>query len=247
MKNPPPTFPPLVTGHPVAAGTDPVSKARSLVSKGRLGAGDLVWSEDVANLQFALVMEPDVERDRCGEMLFAGMVAFGDTIGAIAPPEISVTYGWPNLILMNGAGLGHCTLLVSDAEENGFPQWMILGLDARINPRSENMDPGLDTTRTTMWDEGCGDLSRTRLLESIARHLVNVIHTWSEDGFKPIHQQWWGRLDEKNPLVFTGLTGEGAKLVGLDERGNALIKNGDTVTSIETLKALSDEIAGGVS
>ena len=85
MENSLPTFPPLLTGHAVSPDTDARAWATAQAEQGALGAGDIVWSRDIANLSFALVLEPDVPRSRCGEILFAGLVAFGDAAGALGP------------------------------------------------------------------------------------------------------------------------------------------------------------------
>ena len=55
-----------------------------MLANGRLSAGDVLWSESSESLRMSLVLEPEVERRRCGEMLFLMMVAFGDAAGAIS-------------------------------------------------------------------------------------------------------------------------------------------------------------------
>ena len=217
-----PKFPPLLNGHRIAAGKSPLKRARAMVSKGELGAGDLLWSEETKNLSFCVILEPEVPRAQCQEMLFLMMVAFGDALGALAPPEMAVTYSWPNQIQLNDAFIGHCGLEVSKDEEDGVPQWMIVSLEIAIKPENIMHDPGEEAWRTTLWEEGCGDISRTELLESTARHFLNWMHGWDEEGFKPVHDQWTGRLNDKAQFVF-GLTEE--EFMGMDEYGNALIKS----------------------
>ena len=239
MRDPQPTFPPLLTGHRLGADVSIASWVKSGATKGKLGAGDLGWSEEVDDLRFALVLEPDVPHARCPEMLFAAMVAVGDAIGALAPPEVAVTYRWPSVILLNEAELGIADLEIAETGSDGGPDWMVLTLYLRIRPARNNPEPGSDLTKTTLWDEGCGQLGRSKLLESISRHLVNLIHTWSEDGFKPIHDQWWGRLSRKTPVAAGALTDAGKPtLLGLDESGNALLKSAAGTQSVSTIEAL---------
>ncbi|MEM9278789.1 MAG: biotin/lipoate--protein ligase family protein [Pseudomonadota bacterium] len=230
-----PTLPPLLKGHRVEAGKSPVARARGMVAKGNLAAGDILWSEDRNALRFALVLEPEVERNRCSEMLYLLMVAFGDAAGAISAPEIAITYRWPSQVLINDAVVGDVDLILPDETPDGVPAWMIAGMNIAIKPDRVEHDPGIHADQTTMWDEGCGDISRTELLESVARHIVNWIHTWSEDGFKPVHEQWNGRLNEKQQLVSGVVDGD---FVGLDETGNVLIKTGGEITSVSTLDTL---------
>ena len=206
-----------------------------MLANGRLGAGDVLWSESSKSLRMSLVLEPEVERKRCGEMLFLMMVAFGDAAGAISAPEVAITYRWPSLILINEAVVGSADLVVADCEEDEIPAWMIASLDILIKPGQLQSDPGENPDVTSMWEEGCGDISRTELLESVSRHVVNWIHTWSEDGFKPVHDQWKGRISEKGE-VYSGT--DNGKFIGLDESGNALIKRSAEIISFDTLAAL---------
>lgn len=231
-----PTFPPLLKGHRVPENKKPINRALAMVSKGKLGAGDVLWSEARNQLSLAIVMEPEVTRKRCGEMLYLLMVAFGDAAGAISAPEIAITYSWPSQILINEAIVGEADILVSENTTDDIPDWIIGSLNIAIRPDFAELDPGENIMRTTMWDEGCGDIDRTELIESVSRHIVNWIHTWGEDGFKPIHEQWMGRLDEKIKIS-SSLTKN--DFVGLDENGNALIKNGNGTDTLLTLDAVN--------
>ncbi len=239
MRDPLPTFPPLLTGHKLALEIVPADWAKARAAKGALGAGDLAWSVDVDNLRLALVLEPDVPRERCPEIVFAAMVAVGDAIGALSPPEVAVMYQWPSVILANEAKVGYVDLVVSETGQADVPDWMVLSLHLYLRPTRGGREPGNDLSRTTLWDEGCGQLSCARLLESVSRHLVNLIHRWSEDGLKPIHDQWWERLFPKAQLADGALAGDDdGSLLGLDESGNALIKSAAGTRAVATMDAL---------
>ena len=168
------------------------------------------------------------------------MVAFGDAAGALIPPEISVDYQWPSIILMNNAQIGFADLSLSQEDTDGIPNWLVLSMEVHIRPDELMQDPGLTMNITSMWEEGCGGLTAERLLESTARNLVNAIHTWSEDGFKTIHQQWSARQYDKIPLAsaFWGEGEEQGTFIGMDEVGNALISKADEACEIATLDAL---------
>ena len=238
MKNPLPTFPPLLTGHRLAAEKNPFNWATSRARKGRLGAGDLAWSQDTGSLRCALVLEPEVGRERCCEILYVVMAAFGDAAGALIPPEVAITYQWPSAILMNDGQIGYVDLVLSDEETNGVPDWMVVGLDIRMAPDTGVNDPGREIDKTTMWDEGCGDITRTALLESAARHTVNLIHNWSEDGFRPTHEQWWGRICRERKLADGVDHTPEQSLTGLDESGNAIIAGPNGTTCLQTVEVL---------
>lgn len=240
-----PTFPPLLSGHSIGIDEDPMDWACARAQDGKLGAGDLVWSEVQNQLRFALVLEPEVERARCAEIAYVAMVAFCDAVGALIPPEVAITFQWPNVIQMNDGEIGMVDLIVSDDELDGIPTWMVLGLDIQLIPDFADMNPGENFHRTTLWDEGCGEINRTELLESTSRHFVNMIHTWSEDGFKPVHAHWLGRLNKKNQLA-PGQSPDDLKFVGIDEIGNGLLAFDGRTNShpmIETLSELRKQAA----
>jgi biotin-(acetyl-CoA carboxylase) ligase len=239
MRNPLPVFPPLISGHRLDANVELVNWVRTRATDGRLGAGDLVWADDPGTLQFALVLEPETGRERCQEMLFTAMVAVGDSIGALGPPEIAVTYQWPSVILLNEARVGYADLEISESEQDGMPDWMILSLRLALRPKPGQPEPGSEANITTLWDEGCGGLTRTMLLESISRHIVNLIHSWSEDGFKSIHSQWWGRLSKAGLAEGAAPDVTDITLIGLDESGNALIKTGSSTNALAVTDALT--------
>lgn len=240
-----PTFPPLLAGHPAADQMRPRDQAVREAKDATLGAGDLIWSTTGNLMQFALVLEPEVSRVRCGEMLYAAMVAFGDAAGALIPPEVSITYLWPNTILMNDGAIGSVDLIVSDEDVSSCPDWMVLSMEIQMMPDLADMNPGENYDVTTLWDEGCGDVTAIELLESTSRHLVNAIHVWSEDGFKPIHDQWMGRLNEKQQLVHP-LRETERRFLGLDEQGGGILSVSDAHQGFDLLQTLKQlrETAG---
>ena len=81
--------------------------------------------------------------------------------------------------------------------------------------------PG-DLRRTTLAEEGCGDVPTIDLLEAFGRHFLGWINRWQEDGVKPVQQAWLSRAtglgkrveiridDQVRAGTFEGLTETGA-------------------------------------
>lgn len=231
-----------MTGHPVKAPLLPFPHACEEAAAGRLGAGDVVWARNLDRLQLALVLEPDVERVRAREMLFVAMVALGDSLGALAPPEVAITWGWPRTVYVNGARLGALEMALSPGEdESGAPDWMVIGLDLPIRPDTRGPEPGLYLDRTTLADEGCIELDRSTLIESFCRHLLTWIHTWSEDGFKPVHEAWMFRANGRGEAIAIGYDGERltGRFLGLDDHGNMLLNTAGGTALLEVETALA--------
>ncbi|MEM8797385.1 MAG: biotin/lipoate--protein ligase family protein, partial [Pseudomonadota bacterium] len=182
-----PLFPPLITGHRLKTGQSPLRKAAAGARKGKFGAGDLLWVEANDTLEYAIILEPTVSRKKALDMVFTMMVALGDAIGALAPPEVAVTYTWPNRIRANGADIGRVEAILSDEDDaDGAPRFLVVSPIIAVRPQSDDLDPGLDKDRTTLWDEGCGELTVVDLIDSSARHFMTWLNTWEEDGFTPV-------------------------------------------------------------
>lgn len=221
-----PLLPPLITGHPVAASEDAVAAALAAVKAQTAGAGDLYWSEAVNRLDLALVLEPEVPAGRALQVHIAVMVALGDALGALGPPEAAVHYRWPSTVLINGAEAGWVHTALSGAlNDEDVPAYMVTSVMLNIHPAVTG-EPGLTPGTTSLWDEGFSDSDRTRLIESLARHILTWIDTWETDGFGPVHEMWCGRAEGRD----TDAPGKGG-FVGLDEDGNLLVREKDATAA----------------
>lgn len=235
-----PQFPPLITGHMLKPGQSPVRKAAAGAAKKKYGAGDLLWLNDPDTLDYAIVLEPEVARAASLQMVFTQMVALGDAIGAIAPPEVAITYRWPGMVLANGATIGHVSAVLADEDTaEGYPAYLVIGTHLAIRPKVYSNDPGLTRDSTTLWDEGCGELDAMMVLDSTARHFLNWVHTWEEDGFTPVLAVLDGRMTPGHAITVDGAE---AAYLGLDEAGNALIKLAGSTKLITAEAALKTSV-----
>ena len=76
--------------------------------------------------------------------------------------------------------------------------------------------------RTTLADEGCGEVATIDLLEAFGRHFLAWINRWQEQGVEPVRKAWLGRAtglgkrvevhlgDQVHAGTFEGLTETGA-------------------------------------
>ncbi|MDP2621557.1 MAG: biotin/lipoate--protein ligase family protein [Hyphomicrobiales bacterium] len=240
MHLPEPTFPPLLTGHAVKRPARPFAEAVEAARAGRFGAGDVAWSRNVSRLECAIVLEPEVRRERAMEMLYVAMVAFGDAFGAVAPPEVALTYRWPQTILVNGAIVGDMPIaMAAGTGADGAPAWLVIGAEIALRDVSRRREPGHDPGTTTLFDEGCGEVTRTSLIESFCRHFLAWVHTWEHDGFAPAHRVWLGRAHDRDRAVTIDCAGNtmSGTFVGLDECGNLLLRTAAGVEVVATERA----------
>jgi BirA family transcriptional regulator, biotin operon repressor / biotin---[acetyl-CoA-carboxylase] ligase len=220
-----PEFPPLIAGHHVGD-ADPFLAASNAAASGKAGAGDLFWSEVEHQLRAAIVLEPEAREADVEGIHLATMVAIGDCIGALAPPEVGIFYRWPDKICANGAVVGVARFSESPTERGAAPSWLVSGIDVNIRAEREVADPGATPDVTTLWDEGCGEITLLPLLESFARHLNAWIHTFETDGVRSVHEAWMARAEGRDRTVSLTLGGvpKTGTFLGLDEKGSLVLR-----------------------
>jgi biotin-(acetyl-CoA carboxylase) ligase len=236
LQPPLPVFPPLLSGRAVEAGASAFADASRAAASGAAAAGELFWSKAVDRLDLAVVLEPEVEEARALQVHFVLMVACGDAVGAIGPPELALQYRWPTAILANGAQVGRARVALPAASEPAAaPAWMVAGVEMAMLGEPNRPEPGLLPEQTTLWDEGCGDMDPVSLVESISRHFLAWLNIWQDDGFGPVHEAWLARCEERGgelALDHAGKRHQG-RFLGLDEDGNLLLQSGQGTTTLD--------------
>ncbi|MEM9785676.1 MAG: biotin/lipoate--protein ligase family protein [Pseudomonadota bacterium] len=208
-----PTFPPLMSGQ--ATVDDPLDVATQMAMAG-CDAGTVVYQTGTDDLRAAIIFAPDIPLGDAMIMLPICGIGFQNALGAIAPPEIAVLLEWNGTLRVNDATCGGLSAHASGNDPAGVPDWLIIGLHIPIRNSAEN--PGATPDVTTLYEEGCGDISATQLLEGWSRHTLVWMNRWSDDGTAPIHAEYTGLLHRHE--------GE----IGVDERFGLLRKTGDTTT-----------------
>jgi len=230
-------LPPILTSHPVVPPMTPMAAAEAALAEDSVGAGDLFWSCATDSVSVAFVLEPEVSPERAQEMLFALMVAAGDAIGTLGPPELAFTWRWPNRFLANRAGVGSAHIKVSqELDDDGAPMWLIAGLDLALKPKSA-FEPGQTPDETSLWDEGAVDLEGADVIAALSRHFLTWINRWDGEGFKPVHDAWLFRCEGRGKTITLSFGTEDEQVItegqflGLDEIGNLLMRT-DTGTQV---------------
>jgi biotin-(acetyl-CoA carboxylase) ligase len=215
-----PQLPPLLTPLEVEKGRDVQAKAVSVAAKGEVGV--VCYSADADNLRMAITLAPEVTPLEAVQMHFVLMIALGDSIGALAPPEVAVTYRFPGAILLNRGYAGWCGIEIDEtADEKGCPGWMIVHAQLALRGELTAGETGEIPDETSLSEEGGSYISRTRLLESVCRHFLVWLNRWDDEGFRPVHDMWKSRLDGTSATVepsleWMGLDGDGAGLARRD-------------------------------
>jgi len=69
-------------------------------------------------------------------------------------------------------------------------------------------------------------LEPAQILQSLAAHFLTRLHTWQEDGFRPVHDEWLFRAEGREAPVTVAYGAERleGQVLGLDESANLLLK-----------------------
>ena len=151
-----PQLPPLLTAVAVASNHDVHAKAIALAASSEVGT--VFYSEAVDRMHIAVVLSPEVAVADAGQMLFAMMIAAGDSIGALAPPEIAVSYQMPGYILLNKGRAGVVRVAVDPAAGTGsIPDWMVVSAEIMLttpNLNEEIWRQSIGFEHTSLAEEG---------------------------------------------------------------------------------------------
>ena len=222
-----PLFPPLLTGHAVKSPRLPFPEACRRAAEGELGAGDLVWSRSLLRAELAVVLEPEVDAAHAQQMGPLMLVAAGDCLGALLPPQVPIHYRWPATLLINHGEAGQLSLaMASIASDTAVPDWLVVGFGVDIAFPARGQEPGAMAHRTVLAEEGGGDLDRTRILESLSAHLLTWLNIWQDEGFRLVHETYMSRLEGGAEMIEVEYGGErlSGKPLGLDEAASLLLR-----------------------
>jgi biotin-(acetyl-CoA carboxylase) ligase len=236
-----PVLPPLLRPLAVTPDVDPFERGLQVAAEGA-EAGTVLWSIGEDRCQAAVVLAPEHPLEDSLPIVLVAMLGLCDALGALLPPVVALTFGWPDRIEVNGGVVGGVRLASARTEKpSDVPDWIVVGYGLASRSRAGGLDPGHRPGHTTFADEGC-EVMCIDLIEHFGRHFLSWINRWQEDGVQPVRQAWLSRATglsssievasgpQKKQGIFTGLTDSGSI---------RLVRNGiiHTVSLAEAMKA----------
>ena len=123
--------------------------------------------------------------------------------------------------------------MASDTNPEAVPDWLVVGFTLPLIPPSEDM--GLTPDDTALFAEGCAEVEPPTLLEAWARHSLNWLNRWEDEGNAPLHAEWRGLAHGVGETVTVqSLTGT---FLGIDEGFGMLLRD-DATTHLIPLTQL---------
>ncbi len=200
-----PHFPPIYRAYAITADLDPFERAVEMAKEGT-EAGTLIWSARQDVFECAVVLAPENSLEDSLPILLAARLGLGEALGALIPPVIAVSFGWPELIVINGGIVGKIRLIIAETRNpTAVPDWLVIGF--RLANAGHWRESGRDGRQvTTLAEEGCG-IDLLDLLESFSRHFLAWINRWQGDGVQPVQQAWMSRTLEVGKSVKIDVAG----------------------------------------
>jgi BirA family transcriptional regulator, biotin operon repressor / biotin---[acetyl-CoA-carboxylase] ligase len=217
-----PVFPPLLRPFALTPDLDPFERAIELATEGA-EPGTLLWGTGQDTCRCAVVLAPEQPLEPSLPIVLIAMLGLAEGLGALIPPMVAVTFGWPDRIEVNGAVVGGVRFAAAATETpDAVPDWLVIAIAVAVRGPWAGGAGQDQLQRTTLAAEGCGDILASELLEAFARHLLSWINRWQEEGVKPVRQAWLTRAtglgkrveirleDQVRAGTFEGLTDTGA-------------------------------------
>lgn len=199
---------------------------------GRLGRS---WTSPEDGLYAALVLRPEFDWSRTGELSLVGLVSLGAAVAALVEPMTELRYRWPNDVLVGGTKVGG--LWLREDQEAGF---VVLTIGCNVGqPPKDILDGGC------LREEGGNDeITPEALLEQFARHFLAWINRWDEEGLEPVKREFLSRSDGKGTPVALIIDADervAGMLDGLDDHGGLRVDSNEKRRSISLRRYLELE------
>lgn len=216
------SFPPLLRGVRLDAGHDPFAEAVALARGDHGEPGTIHWADDLGRFAVAVTLAPEMGLGRAMGAVIAAGLGLNEALGVLTPPETAVEFVWPGGLQVNGAACGGLSAAASTTDPGTEPDWLVIGAWVPLLPLAQRGEPGHTPDRTSLWDEGAGDVSAHQLVEAWSRHFLVWLNTFLDEGLKPLHEAWRAKWAQRNggEVIHPA---PGAAL-GLDELGGLLVK-----------------------
>jgi biotin-(acetyl-CoA carboxylase) ligase len=205
------TLPPVFNAVRLREVGDAFAHAQTIAAKSDAGTLVHVGRFDLA--EFALVLEPEEPLRSARRVFYAGMAALADALVAHAAPETAIGIEWPDALYVNYGLVGGARLAwPKRTREEDIPPWLVFGAMIRMASMT-GVEPGVNPSSTALEEEGFGEVSADRLIESFSRHFMVAVDAWQESGFAVVVRDYVQRLPREK-----GRQGD------IDENGDLLLR-----------------------
>lgn len=192
--------------------------SRQTQGRGRRGRQ---WESPLGNLFMTYITYLNCPLSQAPQLSFVACVSVGEFLRPLLPPGNSLTYKWPNDLLLNKKKVGG--LLLEAIPLSHKPEIAYL-VGCGLNLKEHPLEPRYPAT--SFQEEGIY-LNYDEVLKGITSSLAHFIALWQQNGFAPIQTLWMkgcAHLQEKIRFDIQEKIYEGI-FEGLDEEGLLILNN----------------------
>ena len=201
--------------------------------RGRRGR---VWMSPRGNLYASLILRPDCSGGRAAQLGFVTALSLGDALRVKLPATDSLSYKWPNDVLMHGRKLAGI-LLESDTGTGGELAFVVIGVGVNL----VSFPPETDFPATSLSDQGLDPPSPSVLLEEFTIHFRSWLQRWRTAGFAPVRLAWLAGATPLGELIRARLENGTlcGRFVDIDHDGALLLETAEGRRRISAGEILS--------
>ena len=201
--------------------------------RGRRGR---VWMSPRGNLYASLILRPDCPAGRAAQLGFVTALSLGDALRVKLPATDSLSYKWPNDVLMHGRKLAGI-LLESDTGTGGELAFVVIGVGVNLvsSPRQ------VELPATSAAEEGFDPPSPGALIEEFTTHFRSWLKRWRMAGFAPVRMAWLAGATPLGELIRVRLENGTlcGRFVDIDHDGALLLETAEGRQRISAGEILS--------
>jgi len=168
----------------LSCGSDPWAAAVLGAAAGD-DPGSIRWDHTDGVLRLAIVLAPDRLMQDAGPVAALGALALYDAVATLAPPQVPMHLLAPDGLAtdglaVDGARVAAIRAAIAPALPGAVPDWAVLGFEVALQARTA--EPGATPDRTSLHEEGFGDVTAADVLVNTLRHLLVWLDAWGQDG-----------------------------------------------------------------
>ena len=142
--------------------------------------GSVRWSFMGGMLHAAVVLAPDRPMQDADPILALGALALFDGLATLAPPQVPIHLLPPDGLAVDGGRVATIRAAIAPGPSDIPPEWAVLGFEVAV--QAGDAEPGRTLDRTSLHEEGFGDVTPDDILVNSLRHLLVWLDAWGQDG-----------------------------------------------------------------
>ena len=142
--------------------------------------GCVRWSLAGGTLRVAVVLAPDRPMQDSSPIVALGALALFDALATLAPPQVPIHLLPPDGLAVDGGRVATVRAAMAHGPSNVPPEWAVLAFEVEV--QAGDAEPGRTPDRTSLHEEGFGDVTADDILVNSLRHLLAWLDAWGQDG-----------------------------------------------------------------